>query len=140
MKSKKASWTGITLAHPQDGTTAVVTEVSQRKVRGQDKWCWWLTLLWSDGFVKQYNEGTLAANTWAPTISATALRIFLKITVQMGYQLWKFDVKTAFLLAVASGKYYCFYPALFRLACGEVVTRALRGGATSPAVDVRQKR
>ena len=78
MKSKKASWTGITLAHPQDGTTAVVTEVSQRKVRGQDKWCWWLTLLWSDGFVKQYNEGTLCQTlkltvpTWSSDQSAMA--------------------------------------------------------------------
>ena len=29
---------------------------------------------------------------------------------------WKFDIRTAFLLALADGKYYCFYPALFRLA------------------------
>ena len=27
-----------------------------------------------------------------------------------------FDIKTAFLLAIADGKYYCFYPALFQLA------------------------
>ena len=314
-KSKLASWNGIIVAHPNDGTTARVTEVSQRKKNRQFCWEWWLTLRWSDGFVKQYHEQSLcetlklpiptvlsrhgvmgrsldidkitesvenampktittadattkrtalnqceseptpkrrktrsgrtfcarfvqtflsavstgetpvssdevttqetpvpkfdlpprgtkdprsvyecleaedwqgwiwaaqverkswrqlnvyrvlrkrdrerrrntyplndiwtrkynagdgsfdkhkcrlvvlgnlfrkgidcAANTWAPTISSTALRVFFKLTVQLGYLLWKFDVKTAFLLAVASGKYYCFYPALFRLA------------------------
>ena len=55
-------------------------------------------------------------NTWAPTASATAVRVFLYVTVQLGYPIWKFDIRTAFLLALADGKYYCFYPALFRLA------------------------
>ena len=36
--------------------------------------------------------------------------------MQLGYPIWKFDIRTAFLLALADGKYYCFYPALFRLA------------------------
>ena len=55
-------------------------------------------------------------NTWAPTASASAVRIFLYISVQLGYPIWKFDIRTAFLLALADGKYYCFYPALFRMA------------------------
>ena len=57
-----------------------------------------------------------ATNTWAPTVSATAVRVFLMLAVQQGYPIWKFDVKTAFLLAMSDGKYYCFYPAMFRLA------------------------
>ena len=55
-------------------------------------------------------------NTWAPTVQATTVRLFCMLAVQAGYCIWKFDIKTAFLLAQADGKYYCFYPAMFRLA------------------------
>ena len=55
-------------------------------------------------------------NTWAPTASATAVRVFLYASVQAGYPIWKFDIMTAFLLALVDAKYYCFFPALFRMA------------------------
>lgn len=57
-----------------------------------------------------------SSNTWAPTASATTVRVFLNVSVQSSYPIWIFDIRTAFLLAIADGKYYCFYPALFKLA------------------------
>ena len=36
-------------------------------------------------------------NTWAPTASATTVRVFLYISVQLAYPIWIFDIRTAFL-------------------------------------------
>ena len=56
------------------------------------------------------------SSVWSPTISAMAVRIFFHTACQENKRLFKFDVKTAFLLAITSANWYAFYPTLFRLA------------------------
>ena len=57
-----------------------------------------------------------SANTYAPTVSATAARLFFALAVQLGLQIWGLDVKTAYLTAKSSGKYYTFFPNVFKMA------------------------
>ena len=56
------------------------------------------------------------ANTFAPTVSASAARLFFALAVQFAYPIWSLDVKTAYLTAPSSGKYYTFFPNIFRIA------------------------
>ena len=57
-----------------------------------------------------------AKNVFAPTVSVIAARIFFAMAVLHGYPIWSLDVKTAYLTAVSSGKYYCFFPNIFKIA------------------------
>ena len=57
-----------------------------------------------------------AKNVFAPTVSIIAARIFFAMAVMHGYPIWSLDIKTAYLTAISSGKYYCFFPNIFKIA------------------------
>lgn len=55
-------------------------------------------------------------DVFAPTISKLAANTFFFFACQEGKRLVKFDIKTAFLLAVSSKAWYAYYPVLFKIA------------------------
>ena len=57
-----------------------------------------------------------AKNVYAPTIGATAVRLFFALAAQSGFTVSGLDVCTAYLTAEASGRFYCLYPTVFRFA------------------------
>ena len=57
-----------------------------------------------------------AKNVYAPTIGATAVRLFFALAAQSGFTVSSLDVCTAYLTAEASGRFYCLYPTVFRFA------------------------
>eukprot|EP00937_MAST-01D_sp_MAST-1D-sp2_P007317 g7317.t1 len=122
MRSEYLSWKKLSVfevidkkARDRGRNTYPLQDIWKRKWKpnGQfDKWKLRLCVLGN-----LFKRGVdCSKNTFAPTVSAAAARLFFAISVQLGYAIWGLDVKTAYLTAKSSGKYYTFFPNVFKLA------------------------
>jgi hypothetical protein len=57
-----------------------------------------------------------ATNVFAPTVGASAVRLFFALAAQANTSIFSVDVATAYLTAECSGRFYTHFPTVFRFA------------------------
>jgi hypothetical protein len=96
--------------------TFPLSDVWKRKWNADATWSKWKLRLVVFGQLFRRGSAECPGNTFSPTISATATRLFFAIACQTGYTIKQIDIATAYLTSPSAGQYYAHRPNVFNFA------------------------
>ena len=96
--------------------TFPLSDVWKRKWNADATWSKWKLRLVVFGQLFRRGSAECPGNTFSPTISATATRLFFAIACQTGYSIKQIDIATAYLTSPSAGQYYAHRPNVFNFA------------------------